>query len=201
MARTLMNGVRVPEGTDPFNAQGDMDALAKSIKTVIWAQDWQDAYRKRDRAKWDLGWNPSPSNPDFYWIDSISALVRYDGTRWDGTGGMRIEAQQSGDSGISYQQPSANEVMIIQTGRMAGFTGDLQFGAGYMPFQNFPKPFPNACLTITVTPIFNNGGQWAFTSTAQPMIDQLNKNGFRVMFPGETAKSTAHAFMWQAIGY
>lgn len=199
MARTLMNGIRVPEGTDPFNAQGDMDAMARSIKTVIWAQDWQDAYNKANRAKWDLGWNPSPSNPDFYWIDSISALVRYDGTRWDGTGGMRIEAQQAGDAGLPYQPPSANEVMIIQTGRMAGFT-TVQFGNGYMPTQNFPKPFPNACLTFTATPIYNSGS-WGFTSMTMPAVDHLTKTNFRVVFPGEGSQSRAHAFMWQAIGY
>ena len=201
MARTLMNGVRVPEGTDQFNAQGDMDAMARSIKTVIWAQDWTDAYEKAKRAKWDLGWNPSPSNPDFYWIDHISSLVRYDGTRWDGTGGMRIEAQQSGDAGLPYQKPSANEVMIIQTGRIAAFTSDLQFGSGYMPFQNFPKPFPKACLSIVFQPIWNNASKYQFTSATIPMVDVLTNTGFRVMFPNENDRSRAHAIMWQAVGY
>lgn len=200
MARTLMNGIRVPEGTDPFNAQGDMDAMARSIKTVIWAQDWQDAYNKANRAKWDLGWNPSPSNPDFYWIDHISSLVRYDGTRWDGTGGMRIEAQQSGDSGLSYTQPGPNEVMIMQTGRIAGFTADHNFGNGYLPVQTFPKPFPKACISITFQPIYNNASGWQFVSPLMPMVDRLTKESFRVLFPGET-KSAAHALMWQAIGY
>ena len=195
-----MNGIRVPEGTDPFNAQGDMDAMARSIKTVIWAQDWQDAYNKANRAKWDLGWNPSPSNPDFYWIDHISSLVRYDGTRWDGTGGMRIEAQQSGDSGLPYTQPGPNEVMIMQTGRIAGFTTDHNFGNGYLPVQNFPKPFPKACISIVFQPIFNNASGWQFVSSLMPMVDRLSKDNFRVLFPGE-AKPAAHALMWQAIGY
>ena len=201
MARTLMNGARVPEGNDPFNAQGDMDALARSIKTVIWAANWQDAYQKKDRAKWDLGWNPTPTDPDFYWIDSISALVRFDGTRWDGTGGLRIESQQSGDTGLPYIQPSANEVMIIQTGRIAGFTSDLQYGSGYLPYQNFPKPFPNACLSFTCTPIFSNAGNWNFTKMTPPAVDTLTRTGFRIMFPGENDKSYPHAVMWQAIGF
>lgn len=200
MAHTLMNGVRVPEGTDPFNAQGDMDAMARSIKTVIWAQDWQDAYNKASRAKWDLGWDPSPSDPDFYWIDHISSLVRYDGTRWDGTGGMRIEAHQSGDSGLPYRQPGPNEVMIMQAGRMAGFTSDHEYGNGYMPIQAFPKSFPKACISIVFQPIFNNATGWQFVSPLMPMVDRLTKDDFRVMFPGE-ARSAAHAFMWQAIGY
>jgi hypothetical protein len=91
--------------------------------------------------------------------------------------------------------------MIMQTGRMAAFTGDLEYGAGYMPFQEFPEPFPESCISLVLQPIFNNSGRWAFISTAMPMIDVLTNKGFRVMFPGEVAKSTPHAFMWQAVGY
>ena len=201
MSRTLMNGVRVPEGTDPFNAQGDMDTLGRSIKSIIWATDWQDAYRKRDRAKWDLGWTATPTDPIFFWVESISALIRYDGTRWDGTGGIRIESQQAGDVGLPYSQPSPNEVMIVKCGRLAGFTGSLHYGHGYMEEVHFPTPFPNACLSIVFQPIWNNAVKWQFTATTQPAVETLTNKGFRIMFPGENDKSHAHALMWIAVGF
>ena len=199
MATTLMNRIRVPEGTDPFNAQGDMDALARSVRTIIWAQNWQDAYNKANQAKWDLGWNPSPSNPDYYWVENPGCLVRYDGTRWDGTSGLYMETTQQGDAGIEYTAPGPNEVMLIKHGRQSSNT-DIQFGNGYMPTMVFGTPFPKTCLTVTVTPIYNSGGKYGFTNNRMPMVDYASNRGFRIMYPGETS-STNHSFMWQAIGY
>lgn len=199
MPTTLMNRIRVPEGTDPFNAQGDMDALARSVRTIIWAQNWQDAYNKANRAKWDLKWDPSPSNPDFYWVENPGCLVRYDGTRWDGTSGLYMETSQIGDAGISYTQPGPNEVMLIKHGRMSSDTS-IQFGNGYMPTAVFATPFPKACLTVTVTPIYHNAAPYYFLDTRMPMIDYVTERGFRVVYPGETT-SKNHSFMWQAFGY
>lgn len=141
----------------------------------------------------------SEEHPVYVWRSDISAMLVWDGVKWAGTGGLTIETQQVGDTGLPYAAPAPNEIMLIKTGRLSSNTTN-QFGNGYLPAVKFRAPFPRACLTVTVTPIYRNTKPWFFTDTRAPMIDVIDRNGFRAMYPGETT-SVNHSIIWQAIGY
>lgn len=141
----------------------------------------------------------SEEHPVYVWRSDISAMLVWDGVKWAGTGGLTIETQQVGDTGLPYAAPAPNEIMLIKTGRLSSNTTN-QFGNGYLPAVKFRAPFPRACLTVTVTPIYRNTKPWFFTDTRAPMIDVIDRTGFRAMYPGETT-SVNHSIMWQAIGY
>ena len=146
------------------------------------------------------GVRASADAPIYVWRSDLGALLVWDGLRWAGPSRFRIETQQSGDDGITYSQPGPNEIMILQTGRVSNGTYGHANGAGFFSFQPFPQPFPKACITITITKLYNDSGKFKFISNDVPMVDRLDRTGFRVIFPGEK-QSTAHSLMWQAIGY
>ena len=77
----------------------------------------------------------------------------------------------------------------------------MNYGSGWLPYQNFPDPFPNACIAVVFQPIWNNAVKWNFISMTPPAVYDLDRTGFRVMFPHENDKSRAHALMWIAVGF
>lgn len=197
MSTTDVRGHKVPEGTDPAARQSLLD-LSLSIPSII-AVTSQTAAARYVAALAAAGVPVSEEHPAYVWRSDISAMLVWDGTKWAGTGGLTIETQQVGDTGLPYAAPAPNEIMLIKTGRLSSSTTN-QFGNGYLPAVKFQAPFPRACLTVTVTPIYRNAKPWFFTDTRAPMIDVIDRNGFRAMYPGETT-SVNHSIMWQAIGY
>ena len=193
-----VRGHLVPNGSEPASRQSLLD-FSQSVPSVK-ACDSETAAIQHINALKAAGVKITESNPAFVWRSDIRALLVWDGLRWAGTSRFRIETQQTGDSGIAYSQPGQNEIMILQTGRLSNGTYGHANGAGFFSFQPFPQPFPKACLTINITKLYNNSGKFKFISNAVPMVDRLDRTGFRVMFPGEK-QSTAHSLMWQAIGY
>jgi len=197
MSTTDARGHKVPEGTDPAARQSLLD-LSLSIPSII-AVTSQTAAARYVAALAAAGVPVSEEHPVYIWRSDISAMLVWDGVKWAGTGGLTIETQQVGDTGLPYAAPAPNEIMLIKTGRLSSNTTN-QFGNGYLPAVKFRAPFPRACLTVTVTPIYRNTKPWFFTDTRAPMIDIIDRNGFRAMYPGETT-SVNHSIMWQAIGY
>lgn len=197
MSTTDARGHKVPEGTDPAARQSLLD-LSLSIPSII-AVTSQTAAARYVAALAAAGVPVSEEHPVYVWRSDISAMLVWDGTKWAGTGGLTIETQQVGDTGLPYAAPAPNEIMLIKTGRLSSSTTN-QFGNGYLPAVKFRAPFPRACLTVTVTPIYRNSSPWFFTDTRAPMIDIIDRTGFRAMYPGETT-SVNHSIMWQAIGY
>ena len=197
MSTTDARGHKVPEGTDPAARQSLLD-LSLSIPSII-AVTSQTAAARYVAALAAAGVPVSEEHPVYVWRSDISAMLVWDGTKWAGTGGLTIETQQVGDTGLPYAAPAPNEIMLIKTGRLSSNTTN-QFGNGYLPAVKFRAPFPRACLTVTVTPIYRNTKPWFFTDTRAPMIDIIDRTGFRAMYPGETT-SVNHSIMWQAIGY
>lgn len=197
MSTTDARGHKVPEGTDPAARQSLLD-LSLSIPSII-AVTSQTAAARYVAALAAAGVPVSEEHPVYVWRSDISAMLVWDGIKWAGTGGLTIETQQVGDTGLPYAAPAPNEIMLIKTGRLSSNTTN-QFGNGYLPAVKFRAPFPRACLTVTVTPIYRNSSPWFFTDTRAPMIDIIDRTGFRAMYPGETT-SVNHSIMWQAIGY
>lgn len=197
MSTTDARGHKVPEGTDPAARQSLLD-LSLSIPSIV-AVTSQTAAARYVAALAAAGVPVSEEHPVYIWRSDISAMLVWDGVKWAGTGGLTIETQQVGDTGLPYAAPAPNEIMLIKTGRLSSNTTN-QFGNGYLPAVKFRAPFPRACLTVTVTPIYRNTKPWFFTDTRAPMIDIIDRNGFRAMYPGETT-SVNHSIMWQAIGY
>lgn len=197
MSTTDARGHKVPEGTDPAARQSLLD-LSLSIPSII-AVTSQTAAARYVAELAAAGVPVSEEHPVYVWRSDISAMLVWDGVKWAGTGGLTIETQQVGDTGLPYAAPAPNEIMLIKTGRLSSNTTN-QFGNGYLPAVKFRAPFPRACLTVTVTPIYRNTKPWFFTDTRAPMIDVIDRNGFRAMYPGETT-SVNHSIMWQAIGY
>lgn len=197
MSTTDARGHKIPEGTDPAARQSLLD-LSLSIPSII-AVTSQTAAARYVAALAAAGVPVSEEHPVYIWRSDISAMLVWDGIKWAGTGGLTIETQQVGDTGLPYAAPAPNEIMLIKTGRLSSNTTN-QFGNGYLPAVKFRAPFPRACLTVTVTPIYRNTKPWFFTDTRAPMIDIIDRNGFRAMYPGETT-SVNHSIMWQAIGY
>lgn len=197
MSTTDARGHKVPEGTDPAARQSLLD-LSLSIPSII-AVTSQTAAARYVAALAAAGVPVSEEHPVYVWRSDISAMLVWDGVKWAGTGGLTIETQQVGDTGLPYAAPAPNEIMLIKTGRLSSNTTN-QFGNGYLPAVKFRAPFPRACLTVTVTPIYRNTKPWFFTDTRAPMIDVIDRNGFRAMYPGETT-SVNHSIIWQAIGY
>ena len=197
MSTTDARGHKVPEGTDPASRQSLLD-LSLSIPSIV-AVTSQTAAARYVAALAAAGVPVSEEHPVYVWRSDISAMLVWDGVKWAGTGGLTIETQQVGDTGLPYAAPAPNEIMLIKTGRLSSNTTN-QFGNGYLPAVKFRAPFPRACLTVTVTPIYRNSSPWFFTDTRTPMIDIIDRNGFRAMYPGETT-SVNHSIMWQAIGY
>lgn len=197
MSTTDARGHKVPEGTDPAARQSLLD-LSLSIPSIV-AVTSQTAAARYVAALAAAGVPVSEEHPVYVWRSDISAMLVWDGVKWAGTGGLTIETQQVGDTGLPYAAPAPNEIMLIKTGRLSSNTTN-QFGNGYLPAVKFRAPFPRACLTVTVTPIYRNTKPWFFTDTRTPMIDVIDRTGFRAMYPGETT-SVNHSIMWQAIGY
>lgn len=197
MSTTDARGHKIPEGTDPAARQSLLD-LSLSIPSII-AVTSQTAAARYVAALAAAGVPVSEEHPVYVWRSDISAMLVWDGIKWAGTGGLTIETQQVGDTGLPYAAPAPNEIMLIKTGRLSSNTTN-QFGNGYLPAVKFRAPFPRACLTVTVTPIYRNSSPWFFTDTRAPMIDIIDRTGFRAMYPGETT-SVNHSIMWQAIGY
>ena len=176
-----VRGHLVPNGSEPASRQSLLE-LSRSVPSVKACASEAAAIQHVNALK-TAGVKITEDSPVFVWRTDIKALLVWDGLRWAGTSRFRIEAQQSGDNGIAYSQPGPNVN-----------------GAGFFSFQTFPQPFPKACLTITVTKLYNNSGKSVFISNAVPMVDRLDRTGFRVLFPGEK-QPAAHSLMWQAIGY
>lgn len=193
-----VRGHLVPNGSEPASRQSLLD-FSRSIPSLKACASSAAATQYVNSLK-AAGVKATDANPVFVWRTDLKALLVWDGLNWSGTSRLHIKAQQYGDSGLSYTQPDPHEVMILQTGRIAGFTTDHNFGNGYLPVQEFPEAFPKACMSITFQPIYNNASGWQFVSPLMPMVDRLTKESFRVLFPGE-ARPAAHALMWQAIGY
>ena len=82
MAQTLINGIRVPQGTDQSQPQVDMDRLARTVRTVLSAASEAEATGLIAQVREQLGWEPSPTAPVFVRRPDIAALGAWDGTRW-----------------------------------------------------------------------------------------------------------------------
>lgn len=194
-----VRGHLVPNGSEPASRQSLLD-FSRSVPSVKACASEAEAVQHINALK-AAGVKITEDNPVFVWRTDIKALLVWDGLHWAGTGRFRIEVKQTGDMGLPYTQPGPHELMIIQAGRIAEFTTNLEYGNGYMPFERFPIPFPNACLSLVVTPIYSNWGKWNFTRMTPPAIDSISREYFRIVFPGDSAQSYPHALMWQAIGF
>jgi hypothetical protein len=194
-----VRGHLVPNGSEPASRQALLD-FSQSVPSVKACESETAAIQHINALK-AAGVKISESNPVFVWRTDIKALLVWDGLHWAGTSRFRIETQQVGDVGISYKQPGPHELSIFKAGRIAGFTDSLNYGSGWFPYQHFPDPFPNACIAVVFQPIWNNAVKWNFTSMTPPAVYDLDRTGFRVMFPNENDRSRAHALMWIAVGF
>ena len=82
MAINLLNGVRVPEGSDLSAPHTDMDKLGRSVRSVITATSESHAASLVDQAKRELGWNPSSGNPMLVYRQDLGGLAAWDGSNW-----------------------------------------------------------------------------------------------------------------------
>ena len=106
MSTTDARGHKVPEGTDPAARQSLLD-LSLSIPSII-AVTSQTAAARYVAALAAAGVPVSEEHPVYVWRSDISAMLVWDGVKWAGTGGLTIETQQVGDTGLPYAAPAPN---------------------------------------------------------------------------------------------
>ena len=83
MAKTIMNGVRVPAGSDQSDPAGDMTRLGASVRTIITASSLNAANAAVAQAASNLGWTASADSPIYVMRTDLGALTWWDGTRWN----------------------------------------------------------------------------------------------------------------------
>ena len=82
MAITLLNGIRVPEGTDQAAPQADMDRLGRSARTVLTAASQAQATALVTQVSTQLGWTASTTLPILVLRTDINTLQSWDGSSW-----------------------------------------------------------------------------------------------------------------------
>lgn len=80
MPTVLLNGVRVPQGTDQSAPQVDMRLLGQSVRTILTASSMTDAINLVSAARTELGWNATPDKPILVLVNNI--LQEWDGANW-----------------------------------------------------------------------------------------------------------------------
>lgn len=194
-----VRGHQVPNGSEPASRQSILE-FSRSVPSVKTCASEAAAIQHVAALK-AAGVKISEVYPVFVWRTDIHALLVWDGLHWSGTSRLRMEAQQSGDLGLPYTPQGPHDLSMLKVGRIAGFTDSLEYGSGWLPFQTFAEPFPNSCVAVVFQPIWNNSVKWQFTSMTPPAVYDLDRTGFRVMFPNENDKSRAHALMYIAVGF
>jgi len=120
------------------------------------------------------------------------------GTTWV----QRLVARHAGNpgaaiSGIAVPAGALDlpSGVMIQTGQLVAATS-IAFGNEYFPVVNFPTPFPNYVLSLTLMPLSGS----PITAAASPLaLDTLNATQFRAMVPG-SGNPWIRGFVWTAIG-
>ena len=180
-----VRGHQVPNGSEPASRQSILE-FSRSVPSVKACASEAAAIQHVAALK-AAGVKISEVYPVFVWRTDIHALLVWDGLHWSGTSRLRMEAQQSGDLGLTYTPQGPHDLSMLKV--------------GWLPFQTFAEPFPNSCVAVVFQPIWNNSVKWQFTSMTPPAVYDLDRTGFRVMFPNENDKSRAHALMYIAVGF
>ena len=82
MPNTLLNGVRVPQGTDQSAPQVDMRLLGQSVRTILTAASLTEAVNKVNTARTELGWEATTDNPITVRRSDLGAITVWDGATW-----------------------------------------------------------------------------------------------------------------------
>ena len=82
MPNTLLNGVRVPQGTDQSAPQVDMRLLGQSVRTLLTAASLTEAVNKVNAARTELGWEATTDNPITVRRSDLGAITVWDGATW-----------------------------------------------------------------------------------------------------------------------
>lgn len=192
-------GHRVPSPTDPAQRQ-DLLALSLSIPSHK-ACASETAAAQYVSALAAAGLVASAAQPVYVWRTDLNAVRVWDGRRWSGESNLQMELSAVGDVPVGSGLSVGVRNGLIKAGKVATSGTEVQFGNLYLDTITFQTPFPNDCVSVTLTPLYGTGSaQWNFKNAQQFCIDSMSKNGFRAMLPGVTTPGR-HAYSWTAIGY
>ena len=143
----------------------------------------------------------SAAQPVYVWRTDLNAVRVWDGRRWAGESNLQMELSAVGDVPVGSGLSVGVRNGLIKAGKVATSGTEVQFGNLYLDTITFQTPFPNDCVSVTLTPLYGTGSaQWNFKNAQQFCLDSMSKNGFRAMLPGVTTPGR-HAYSWTAIGY
>lgn len=199
MSYTDQRGHRVPSPTDPAQRQDLLD-LSLSIPSYK-ACASETAAAQYVAALAGVGLTASPAQPVYVWRTDLNAVRVWDGRRWSGESNLQMELGTSGDIPVGNSLGIGVRHGLVKAGKVATSATEVQFGNLYFDYISFQTPFPNDCVSVTLTPLYGTGsGGWNFRNAAQFCLDSMNRSRFRAMLPGVTTPGR-HAYAWTAIGY
>ena len=199
MSYTDQRGHRVPSPTDPAQRQDLLD-LSLSIPSYK-ACASETAAAQYVAALAGVGLTASPSQPVYVWRTDLNAVRVWDGRRWAGESNLQMELSATGDVPVGNGLSAVVRNGIVKAGRAATSATEVAFGNLYLDYVTFQTPFPNECVSVTLTPLYGTGsGGWNFKEAQQFCLDAMSRTGFRAMLPGVTTPGR-HAYSWVAIGY
>nr|DAN48758.1 MAG TPA: putative tail fiber protein fold, Tail fiber, receptor [Caudoviricetes sp.] len=192
-------GHKVPSPTDPARRQDLLD-LSLSIPSYK-ACASETAAAQYVAALAGVGLTASPSQPVYVWRTDLNAVRVWDGSRWAGESNLQMELGTSGDIPVGNRLSFGVRNGLIKAGKIATSAIEVQFGNLYFDYVKFQTPFPNDCISVTLTPLYGTGSDgWNFRNAQQFCLDLMTRTGFRAMLPGVTTTGR-HAYAWTAIGY
>lgn len=192
-------GHKVPSPTDPARRQDLLD-LSLSIPSYK-ACASETAASQYVAALAGVGLTASPSQPVYVWRTDLDAVRVWDGRRWAGESTLQMELSATGDVPVGNGLSAVVRNGVVKAGRVATSATEVAFGNLYLDYVTFQTPFPNDCLSVTLTPLYGTGsGGWNFKEAQQFCLDSMNRDSFRAMLPGVTTPGR-HAYSWVAIGY
>lgn len=117
--------------------------------------------------------------------------------------------QRSGAAVTGIANPASSipnvDGLIVKTGQNTFFT-TLSFGNEYASLVTYDTPFPNACLSVTITQLYVSGDTIPFpeaTRAGVAAIDTMNANNHRLVYvyASGTPASIKRSYLYTAIGY
>lgn len=192
-------GHKVPSPTDPARRQDLLD-LSLSIPSYK-ACASETAAAQYVAVLAGVGLTASPAQPVYVWRTDLNAVRVWDGRRWSGESNLQMELGTSGDIPVGNSLSVGVRNGLIKAGKTATSGMEVQFGNLYLDRVTFQTPFPNDCVSVTLTPLYGTGpAGWNFRNAQQFCLDSMNRSGFRAMLPGVTTTGH-HAYSWVAVGY